>query len=233
MLLKNPRVQKILGGGILEQIGIHLVSFVEYTILSAHKKPPTMRRIHKLRRQRRTLVTFNEAFLVHSLASSVANMPGDFAEVGVFQGSTAKMVCEVKGERPLHLFDTFEGLPPGTTATEKIVYAKTKYACSFEAVQRHLSGYPEVHFHKGLFPASAGSLSPDREFAFVHLDVDLYKSTLDCLQYFYPRLLPGGILLSHDYSILEGVERAFTEFLADKPERLIELPTTQCMLIKR
>jgi hypothetical protein len=39
-------------------------------------------------------------------------------------------------------------------------------------------------------------------------------------------------MLSHDYSILAGVERAFAEFLADKPEGLIDLPTTQCMVIK-
>ncbi len=40
-------------------------------------------------------------------------------------------------------------------------------------------------------------------------------------------------MLSHDYSILAGVRQAFAEFLADKPEDLIELPTTQCMVIKR
>jgi len=63
--------------------------------------------------------------------------------------------------------------------------------------------------------------------------VGLYKSTLDCLEYFYPKMQPGGIMLSHDYSILEGVRQAFTEFLSGKPEYLIELPTTQCMVIKR
>src|SRR2546430_11261444 len=52
-----------------------------------------------------------------------------------------------------------------------------------------------------------------------HIDVDLYTSTLACLEFFYPRLVPGGILLSHDYSLLTGVKAAFTEFLAGKPER--------------
>jgi hypothetical protein len=45
-------------------------------------------------------------------------------------------------------------------------------------------------------------------------------------------MTPGGVILSHDYSILAGVKQAFEEFLADKPERPIELPSTQCMLIK-
>jgi O-methyltransferase len=58
------------------------------------------------------------------------------------------------------------------------------------------------------------------------------ESTLACLEFFYPRMIPGGIMLSHDYSILAGVRQAFTEFLTDKPEPVIELPSTQCMVIK-
>jgi hypothetical protein len=99
-------------------------------------------------------------------------------------------------------------------------------------VQEYLGTYREVRYYKGLFPVSAVELESDRRFAMVHIDVDLYQSTLDCLKFFYPRLTPGGILLSHDYSVLEGVRQAFGEFLADKPERLVELPTTQCALIK-
>ena len=36
----------------------------------------------------------------------------------------------------------------------------------------------------------------------------------------------------HDYSVLNGVKTALTEFFADKPEAPIELPSTQCMIIK-
>ena len=46
------------------------------------------------------------------------------------------------------------------------------------------------------------------------------------------RMIPGGIMLSHDYGLLSGVEKAFQEFFADKPEGIIEQPTTQCMVIK-
>jgi hypothetical protein len=49
---------------------------------------------------------------------------------------------------------------------------------------------------------------------------------------FYPRMMPGGIILTHDYSYLNGVRAAFTEFLATRRERAIELPTSQAILIK-
>ena len=42
----------------------------------------------------------------------------------------------------------------------------------------------------------------------------------------------GGIILSHDYSHLEGVRKAFDEFFKNKPEKILELPMTQCMVIK-
>ena len=72
----------------------------------------------------------------------------------------------------------------------------------------------------------------DTRFCFVHLDVDLYSSTKQCLEYFFPRLVPGGILLSHDYSLLAGVRQAFTEFTTGRCEQVIELPTTQGMLVR-
>ena len=45
-------------------------------------------------------------------------------------------------------------------------------------------------------------------------------------------MISGGVIVSHDYSLLAGVEKAFQEFFADKPEEIIDLPTTQCMIIK-
>jgi hypothetical protein len=232
MILKNPQIQKRLGGGLLERLGVRFASAIELMLLRTHKNRSLLKKIWKVRWGRKTLVTFNESFLVHSLAHSVRDLPGDIAEVGVFEGSTAKLLAYVKEDKELHLFDTFDGLPPGTTDAEKIVFAKKKYPASLEGVQDYLKEFEGVHFYRGFFPDSAEGLDPDKKFCFVHMDVDLYQSTLDCLEFFYPRMTPGGIMLSHDYSILEGVERAFTEFLADKPENLIELPTTQCMVVK-
>ena len=234
-MLKNPYFQRWIGGSWAERLGIRLVSTIEYMILNAHKDSSTLKSIRRTRWERRTLVTFNEAYLVYTLARSISSLPGDIAEVGVYEGSTARLLCELAGEKSVHLFDTFEGLPQGSTATEKIVYGKKskQFRCTLESVQGYLKGFDNVTYYQGLFPDSAADLNPELKFSMVHLDVDLYQSTLSCLQFFYPRMSSGGIILSHDYSVLEGVHRAFHEFLEDKPEQLIELPTTQAMIIKR
>jgi O-methyltransferase len=233
MWMRSRLFQK-LGGGRLERIGIGIASWFQLLGLAGHKDRATLRLIRQVRRQRRSLILATEAYIVHSLARAAARLPGDIAEVGVYEGGSAKLICEVKGERSLHLFDTFEGLPE-STEHDRAIHAKKQYACSVESVSGYLAQYPNVYFYRGLFPDSvpqAESRLSGARFSFVHFDVDLYESTLACLNYFYPRMNPGGVMLSHDYSILAGVQRAFEEFLADKPEGLIDLPTTQCMVIK-
>lgn len=222
-----------LGGGFLERLLIHIGSFFENIALRLHKKGETLRLISQTRRERKWLLTSNEAFLVHSLARSQSRLPGAMAEVGVFQGGSARMICEAKGQAKLHLFDTFAGLPAASRHDTAAHQTKPHlYACSLASVRAYLSGFPNVSYHQGLFPHSAEEVPESERFSFAHLDVDLYESTLRCLEYFYPRMASGGIILSHDYSILEGVRRAFSEYLQDKPEELIELPSTQCMVVK-
>ncbi|HEX6559984.1 MAG TPA: TylF/MycF/NovP-related O-methyltransferase, partial [Longimicrobiales bacterium] len=59
-------------------------------------------------------VGVDEAYMLRSAVLAAAVVPGALAEVGVFRGGTARVICDAKGDRPLHLFDTFAGLPqPG------------------------------------------------------------------------------------------------------------------------
>lgn len=231
MLLRNQTLQRLIGGTFWERLGIGLVARMEIASLALHKDPARLKQLKHVRRQRKSLVTGNEMFIVQSLALGLQALPGDYAEVGIYYGSTAKVICDAKGDKPLHLCDTFEGLPEPKGDDAK-VEKKGNFACGLESIQKYLAGVPNITYHKGFCPHSIRGVLDDHKFALVHLDVDLYDSTLECLEYFWPRLVPGGVVLSHDYSILAGVRRAFTEFTQNTRERVIELPTTQCMLIK-
>ncbi|HET6458464.1 MAG TPA: TylF/MycF/NovP-related O-methyltransferase [Nitrosopumilaceae archaeon] len=174
-----------------------------------------------------------EAFAVYSVAKSQSKLEGDMAEVGVFQGGSAKLICEAKGNGKLHLFDTFEGLPE---LSDKDTHFGVKYwkksqfgNTSVENVKKYLSKYSNVFYYKGTFPETANPIT-DLKFSFVHIDVDLYQSTMDCLKFFLPRLVQGGIILSHDYHT-GGVRSAFDEFFKEKKIPIVELPGPQCMVI--
>src|SRR5690606_23365589 len=140
---------------VLERISIGAVARMELMSLAGHKEPSVLNLIRDMRRKRRSLTTANEAFLVHTIARAQSRLDGAMAEVGVYEGGTARMICEAKGDRPLFLFDTFEGLPEPTDV-EKKVHTENQYATSFERVQKFLEPYPNVQLYKGYFPATAG-----------------------------------------------------------------------------
>lgn len=186
-------------------------------------------RITQIKKERPFLLRHVEGCHIISALVATAKVPGDLAEVGVAYGASAKLICQFAGHRKLHLFDTFEGLPEPTLA-DNPKYKAGQYSCSQESVQQYL-GDLDVEFHKGIFPLTADAVA-DKTFSFVHLDLDLYEGTMASLQFFYPRLSPGGILISHDYLLAKGVKTAFSEFFASRPEPVIELIGDQCMIVK-
>ena len=93
-----------------------------------------------------------------------------------------------------------------------------------------LDGYENVQIIKGEFPESGKEIT-DKKFCFVHLDVDLYKSTIDSLRFFFPKMILGGIILMHDYHS-DGIQKAFREFRNENDIQVIELTGSQAIIIK-
>jgi hypothetical protein len=76
----------------------------------------------------------------------------------------------------------------------------------------------------------------DRRFKLVHIDVDLYQPTRDSVEFFYPRMVPGGVILCDDYGSTRcpGARRAMDEFFFEKPEGpVVDLLNGQGLAIKR
>lgn len=191
-------------------------------------RSPVIDQIREVWNNRKMELTPIAAYQLFVTAQSTRKLAGVMAEVGVFQGASAKLICEAVPDKPLHLFDTFEGLP--RTAPIDGDFRQGQYACSLEDVQKYLGDSEGLYYYKGLFPFTAAPIESTR-FCFVHLDVDLYRSTIDALKFFYPRMVPGGVILSHDYITAEGPTRAFLEFFADKSEPVIELAANQCVVV--
>ncbi|TLX72118.1 methyltransferase [Labilibacter sediminis] len=152
---------------------------------------------------------------------------GDFAEVGVFKGETAKVIHHLVPDRNLFLFDSFSGLPKqviredcdGTVRPQTVSFENV----TSQQADQYIAGNEKVWILEGIFPETAIGLEQNT-FAFVHLDADLYQSTLDGLQFFYPKLAPGGSILVHDYNHnWDGVRKAVDEFEKTIPEQFIEL----------
>jgi hypothetical protein len=154
-------------------------------------------------------------------------LEGDFAELGVYQGSTAAVLAHNarRLDRRLYLLDTYDGFDQkdfsGLDAGRRIAFADT----SLEAVRERVGDVNTIYV-KGYFPQTAAQLPDNGRYCLVHIDTDLYAPIMSGLEYFYPRMVPGGYLIVHDYGSLawEGAEKAVDIFFADKPESVIQIP---------
>jgi O-methyltransferase len=164
---------------------------------------------------------------------------GDFAELGVYKGDSARLLHLMAPGRTIHLFDTFEGftgtdLQPETG--EASTYTTKNFAdTSINKVLKNIGGnQAHIKVHAGYFPQSAVDIE-DVPFALINLDADLYNPTKAGLEYFYPHLSPGGVIFIHDYNYKwEGLMKAVDEFVATIPEKLILVPDldSTVMIIK-
>jgi O-methyltransferase len=175
----------------------------------------------------------NEVSQLIDAVQAVETVEGDIAEVGVCEGSSAKVISQIKGPKSLHLFDTFDGLPDISTHDlwffKKGAYASRKKLSQLEA---EFSAFENVYFYAGVFPRETGYNVQYKKFSFVHLDADIYNSTLESLDFFYPRMSAGGIILGHDYLVSRGVRKAFDEFFEDRLEPVIPIVGSYCLIVK-
>jgi len=161
---------------------------------------------------------------------------GDVAELGVYRGHTATLLAGFarRSNRRAWLLDTFEGFRDedfvGVDAAQRVQFTDT----SLEAV-RAFVGEENTTYVEGFFPETAVHLPADGRYCLVHVDCDLHKPIAAALDYFYPRMTPGGFLVIHDYASLwwPGAEQAVDEFFADKPESVVPMPDISGSVVVR
>lgn len=147
---------------------------------------------------------------------------GLVAELGVYQGNFTKLLSDIFTDRKLYLFDTFEGFSEKDIITERAHgYSKAQEGrfkdTNVNIVLEKLQKNQQVVVRKGYFPDTTTGLQDDT-YAFVSIDVDLYKPTYDGLNYFYDRLSKGGYIIIHDYNFetYDGVKSAVRQFSGER-----------------
>jgi len=175
--------------------------------------------------------------LEHVLRRGIA---GDVVECGCWKGHSTRMlastVARLGKSRRLEVFDSFEGglsdkgpedrnerfdLTPRQVREEKMVFSSTE-----QEVRHALKDFDFARLHRGWIP----DLSPqfgDVPRAFLHVDVDLYQPIKDTLEWFWPRMPSGAVVVldDHGYCQFPGARRAAQEFfLKHPPAMFLEMP---------
>ena len=178
-------------------------------------------------------LTADRKYTLRQLLFLVDRVPGDTAECGVYRGASSWFICDHfrSSSRTHHAFDSFEGLSEPLDVDGSYWHAGDLR--EGETIARELLEPYGARIYKGWIPDRFPEVA-DRTFAFVHIDVDLYQPTRDSLEFFYPRLEPGGVILldDHGFTTCPGATRAAEEFMAPRPESIISLTTGQAFILK-
>lgn len=134
---------------------------------------------------------------------------GHFVEIGVYQGGSAQRLYEVAiaQHRELHLFDTFNGTPNFTEGLDDHKVGDEFSSPLAPAIIATVM--PVAKVHVGIYPFTHPTGFSD--VAFIHCDCDQYASYRAVIDYMWPLVVTGGILLFDDYPYLAGAKRAVEE----------------------
>jgi O-methyltransferase len=172
-----------------------------------------------------TLVDENRCFCLWSLVEQVAKLErGNILEVGVWRGGTGALIaekarlCSVQGE--VFLCDTFSGVVKAGNKDPH--YSGGEHAdTEIARVEDLLFGRMKLRNVKvlqGVFPDDTGHLVSDLSFRMCHVDVDVYQSAKDVVEWVWPRLETGGVIVFDDYGFdtCSGLRRYVDELLREK-----------------
>jgi hypothetical protein len=179
--------------------------------------------------------SFERKWNLKELLRLTDGVAGHFAECGVFRGGSAYLMCELAANtnRQVHLFDSFEGLSE-PNESEQGHWSPGDLSVSEEAVKENLSEFDCFKTFKGWIPDAFPQVA-DHQYSFLHVDVDLEQPTRDSIEFFYPRMDPGAVILLDDHgsAMCPGARKAALDFFGNQGEKVLDLATGQGLVIKR
>ena len=170
----------------------------------------------------------------------VARIPGSLAELGVHHGWSARLIHHYCPDRRFYLLDTFEGFAASDLKQESLGVGFNEQPAfndtSIELVRKTIQPLGNtLEFVRGWFPTSVTAAMREDHFAFVHLDADLEAPIAAGLEFFWPRLTPGGMIVVHDYNAWPGARIAVDHFRQCQDAAAVPMPDKagSIVLVKR
>lgn len=175
-----------------------------------------------------------------------AGLPGEIVECGVFKGASLfrwvkfRSLLENAQSRRIVAFDVFGAFPAADLAAdaavrESFVREAGANGLSRAEIVRLLETQnlmENVDLVEGdireTVPAYVAR-HPELRISLLHVDVDLYRPTLCCLEAFYPRVVAGGVVVLDDYGAFPGANRAIDEYFAGRPVAIRRLPYSRAI----
>ena len=193
-----------------------------------------------------TAIRINKSFYLCKYFLHVNFLDGDILECGVLRGFSAYLIRTLENKMSMnkingyYLIDSFEGLSeikPEDIPTNKDlkIHKKGELKENLETVEKIFKNFENVYILKGWIPEVFKHLDENNKYKFVHLDVDLYKPTLDSLDYIFDKVVKGGVIITDDFQspLFPGNQKAWKEYFDKKKiNNWLALPSGQAVIIK-
>jgi len=154
--------------------------------------------------RKHTLVDVWRLYELWAIVGELADVPGAILEVGVWRGGSGALMAARAAalgiEDQVYLCDTWEGVVK--TGALDTYYRDGKHDdTSLGIVEKLLADMrlDRVECLQGIFPDDTGDKVADQAFRLCHIDVDVYRSAKDVLDWVWPRLSAQGMVVFDDY----------------------------------
>ncbi|MGE4481370.1 TylF/MycF/NovP-related O-methyltransferase [Acidocella sp.] len=183
-----------------------------------------------------TVCSRYSAWAVAQLLRLTHDVDGDIIELGVYKGGMGLLMDHIRSSfskpKPLRLFDTFAGMPQTDPVLDR--HREGDFSdTSLTAVKNLFAASSGVHFHEGLVEDTL-PISDLGKVSFIHVDLDIYSAIKFSVEYLWPKLQPGGVIIFDDYGFptCPGARKAVDEFFTDLPVKPFLLPFGSCFVQK-
>ncbi|HNX75901.1 MAG TPA: class I SAM-dependent methyltransferase [Candidatus Rifleibacterium sp.] len=176
-------------------------------------------------------------------ADCASKLEGDFVECGVNKGFLSSSVMKFldwnKLNKTFYLLDTFKGIDlrfvsEQELGTNNFIQDQHKfYIDGVESVRKNFAEWQRVKIIVGAVPETLGQVDSD-SVAFLHIDMNCVPPEVAAFNYFWDKMVPGGIILLDDYAYKnrELQKKAMDEVAAQKNVMILSLPTGQGLILK-
>lgn len=197
-----------------------------------------------------TMVPHDDFITNLSLCKRTKEIDGAVVECGVWRGGMMAAMANLLGpQKKYYLFDSFEGLPDAKPidgiaaehwqANKKspgyFDNCKAEIDYAQKAMQLSNTTKEKVVFIKGWFNETLVERNFNDKISLLRLDADWYDSTMTCLEFFFPKIVPGGMIIIDDYHTWEGCTKALHDYLSKnaRPEAIQQFENKIAYIIKK
>lgn len=193
---------------------------------------------------------YNWHWRVHTglwAATSAFKIPGDFVEFGVNRGFLSSAIMQVLDwnvtGRTFYLLDTFAGIDERYITQDDIAVGVIErnqhdidsgfYTFDLDAVRANFAEWPAARIIPGPVPETLDQIDSDN-FAFAHIDMNCAAPEIAAIEFLWPRLSEGGVVLLDDYAYIgyRSQKVAMDDFARRVGVAVLSLPTGQGLILK-